>query len=132
MTLHSSKTTVSKAIDVVTIDASGKVLGRLATEVALLLRGKHKPDFAPYKEGGEIISVYNLEHLKITGKKLDDKLYWHYSGYPGGIKPTSLRTLFERDPGEVFYRAVFGMLPKNKLRARMLKRLKLFRGALQE
>ena len=108
-----------------TIDATGKVLGRLAAEIAVLLRGKHRPDFAPYKDMGDIVIVKNVAKLKISGKKMEQKKYFRHSGYLGSSKQVPLKTLFKEDPGEVFKKAVFGMLPKNKLRAEMIKRLKL-------
>lgn len=110
-----------------TIDAANKVLGRLATEIAILLRGKHKPDFVPYKDMGDFIVVKNIEKIKITGKKMEQKKYFHHSGYLGGLKEIPLKKLFEREPGEVLKKAVFGMLPKNKLRAEQIKRLKIMK-----
>jgi large subunit ribosomal protein L13 len=108
-----------------TIDAAGKVLGRLASEIAVLLRGKQKPDFVPYKDMGDFVVVKNVEKIKITGKKLEQKKYYRHSGYLGGLKEIPLKTLFKERPAEVFKKAVLGMLPKNKLRAKMIKRLKL-------
>lgn len=107
------------------IDATDKVLGRLATEIATLLRGKHKPDFAPYKDIGDFVMVKNVDKLKLTGKKIQQKKYFRYSGYPGGLKETPLKKLFESDPGQVLKKAVWGMLPKNKLRAKQIKRLRI-------
>lgn len=107
-----------------TIDATDKVLGRLATQLSLLLQGKDKVDFAPYKDEGGIVVVKNVDKIKITGKKLKQKKYYHHSGYLGGLKETPLEKVFERNPAEVLKRAVFGMLPKNKLRAKRIKRLK--------
>ncbi len=107
------------------IDATNKVLGRLATQIAILLRGKHKPDFVPNKDMGDFIVVKNIEKIKITGKKMEQKKYFHHSGYLGGLKEISLKKLFEKEPREVFKKAVFGMLPKNKLRAVQIKRLKI-------
>ncbi len=107
-----------------TIDASGKILGRFATEIAVLLRGKNKPDFIPNKDMGDFVVVKNINKIEVTGKKLEKKIYYHHSGYLGGLKETPLKKLFEKDPGEVLKRAVFGMLPKNKLRAKQIKRLK--------
>ncbi|MFC1663831.1 50S ribosomal protein L13 [Patescibacteria group bacterium] len=108
-----------------TIDATGKVLGRLATEIATLLRGKHKTDFVPYKDMGDFIIVKNIKEIKITGKKMEKKKYYHHSGFLGGLKEIPFKKIFVRDPGEVLRRAVFGMLPKNKLRAEQIKRLKI-------
>ena len=107
-----------------TIDASGRILGRMAVEIAILLRGKHRPDFAPYKDEGDVVIVKNVEKMKFSGKKMEKKKYYHHSGYLGGLKETPLAKLFERSPEEVLKIAVFGMLPKNKLRSRMIKRLK--------
>jgi len=107
-----------------TIDATNKVLGRLATEIAVLLRGKNKPDFAPYKDRGDFIVVKNIDKIKVTGKKLEQKIYYRHTGYLGGLKKTPLKKLFKKDPAEVLKKAVFGMLPKNKLRAKQIKRLK--------
>jgi len=108
-----------------TIDATNKVLGRLAVEIAILLRGKKKTDFAPYKDMGDFVVVKNIEKLKFTGKKFEQKKYYH-SGYLGSlIKEIPLKTLFKENPAEVIKKAVFGMLPKNKLRSRIIKRLKV-------
>jgi len=108
-----------------TIDATNKVLGRLATEIAVLLRGKNKPDFAPNKDIGGFVIIKNADRIRFTGKKFEQKKYYHHTGYLGGLKETPLKRIFERNPGEVLRRAVFGMLPKNKLRAKQIKRLKI-------
>ncbi|MDI6603049.1 MAG: 50S ribosomal protein L13 [Patescibacteria group bacterium] len=107
------------------IDATGKVLGRLASEIVILLRGKHKPDFLPNKDMGDFVIVKNIENLKITGKKMEEKKYFRHSGFLGGAKFIPLKKLFKEKPAEVLRKAVYGMLPKNKLRARMIKRLKI-------
>lgn len=107
-----------------TIDATGKVLGRLAVEIALLLHGKNKPDFIPYKDVGDFVTVKNIGKIIISGKKMEQKKYHRYSGYPGGLKETSLKVIFKKKPSEVLRMAVSGMLPKNKLRAKQIKRLK--------
>ena len=107
-----------------TINADGKVLGRLATEIAVLLRGKDKPNFAPYKDIDDLVVVKNVEKIKLTGKKIDQKVYYHHSGYLGGLKEIPFKKLFERDPTQILKKAVFGMLPKNRLRAQIIKRLK--------
>jgi len=107
------------------IDAEGKVLGRLASKIAILLRGKHKPQFKPHEDGGDFVIVKNVSKLKITGKKLEKKIYYHHTGYIGGLKETPLKKLFKENPGEVLRRAVYGMLPKNKLRKKIIKRLKI-------
>lgn len=108
-----------------TIDATNRPLGRLAGQIAILLRGKQKPDFAPYKDTGDFVNVKNIKKIKLTGKKLEQKVYFRHSGYLGSLKETPLKTLFKKSPGEVLRKAVFGMLPSNKLRAKMLKRLKV-------
>ena len=109
-----------------TINGEGKPLGRLAVEIALLLRGKQKPDFAPYKDEGDFVLVENIDKIKITGKKLTDKTYRHHSGFPGGLKEQTMEELIQKKGmAEVLRRAVFGMLPKNKLRRQMIKRLKI-------
>ena len=107
-----------------TIDATGKVLGRLAVQIALLLRGKDKTGFAPYKDEGDFVVIKNVDKIKFTGKKMGQKQYFHHSGYLGGMKAIPLEKLFEQRPEEVLKIAVFGMLPKNKLRSVMIKRLK--------
>lgn len=107
-----------------TIDATNKVLGRLATQIATLLRGKHKPDFVPHKDMGDFVRVENIEKIRVTGKKMEQKKYYRHSGYMGGLKETPLKKLFEKDPAEVLKKAVWGMLPKNKLRNEQIKRLK--------
>ena len=107
------------------IDATGKVLGRLASEVAILLRGKHKLNFNPSKDMGDFVVVQNVDRIKITGKKLEKKKYYRHSGYLGGLKEIPLKKLFKEKPAEVLRKAVYGMLPKNRLREKMIKRLKL-------
>jgi len=107
------------------IDATDKALGRLASQIAILLRGKHKPDFAPNKDMGDFVTVKNVENFKITGKKMKEKKYFHHSGFPGGAKFVPLEKLFKKNPAEVLRKAVYGMLPKNRLRAKMIKRLKI-------
>ena len=108
-----------------TIDATGKVLGRLASEIAILLRGKHKPNFDPSKDMGDFVIVKNVDKLIITGKKLEQKKYYRHSGYPGHLKEISLKKLFKAKPEEVFKKVVYGMLPRNRIRAKMIKRLKI-------
>jgi len=107
------------------IDATGKVLGRLASEIAVLLRGKHKPSFVPYKDMGDFVVVKNVAKLRFTGKKMEKKKYYRHSGYLGGLKEIPLKKIFEKTPTKVLKMAVFGMLPKNKLRAGQIKRLKV-------
>jgi large subunit ribosomal protein L13 len=110
-----------------TVDATNKVLGRLATEIVILLRGKHEPDFAPYRNGGDFVVVKNVDKIKITGKKIEKKKYYHHSGFLGGLKESPLKKLFKENPSEVLKKAVWGMLPKNRLRAKQIKRLKFER-----
>ena len=110
------------------IDAEEKILGRLATEVALLLRGKGKVNFAPYIDGGDFVVVVNIDKIKVSGNKEEKKIYYHHTGYPGGIKEISYGKLFEKNPSAILRKAVWGMLPKNKLRTHMIKRLKSFKG----
>lgn len=107
-----------------TIDATGKVLGRLASKIVILLRGKHNPDFVPYRDMGDFVIVKNVSKLKITGKKMEQKKYFHHSGFLGGVKEVPFKKIFKTNPPEVLKKAVFGMLPKNKLRAEQIKRLK--------
>lgn len=107
------------------IDATNKILGRLASEIAILLRGKHKPGFLPYKDRGDFVVVKNVDKIKISGKKIEQKKYYRHSGYLGGLKEIPLKTLFKKDPTKVLKKAVWGMLPKNKLRAKQIKRLKI-------
>lgn len=113
--------------DTHTIDATGRVLGKLATEIAVLLRGKHKPDFLPYKDTGDFVEVTNIAQLKFTGKKVEQKVYYRHTGYLGGLKSESLKNLVVKNPDLVLKKAVYGMLPKNKLRAKQIKRLRFER-----
>ena len=108
-----------------TIDAEGKVLGRLASKIALLLSGKGKPDWVPYLDRGASVLVKNAAKLKFTGEKIKQKKYYHYSGYPGGLKTKKISEMFAQNPAEVLRRAVYNMLPKNKLRKERMKRLKI-------
>ncbi|MFH1426647.1 MAG: 50S ribosomal protein L13 [Candidatus Kerfeldbacteria bacterium] len=105
------------------IDATGKSLGRLASEVAILLRGKNKPSFQPHVDGGDIVQITNIKHVKVTGNKQEQKKYFRYTGYPGGIKSSTLDELLESNPEKLMKMVVRGMLPDNKLRDGMLKRL---------
>lgn len=108
------------------IDASGQTLGRLSTKVAMLLMGKNKPSYTPNVVSGDIVIVINSAKIKVTGNKLTDKFYYRHSGYPGGLKETSLRELMQKNPNLVIEHSVAGMLPKNKLQAQMLKNLKVY------
>jgi large subunit ribosomal protein L13 len=111
------------------IDANGQVLGRLATRIARLLIGKDKPTYTPFLDCGDHIVVINAERVKLTGNKMDQKVYRHHSGWPGGLKEVSIRALMQRRPEEVIREAVLGMLPKNKLRARRAKKLRIYAGS---
>ena len=111
-------------------DASGQILGRLASRVALLLRGKENPAFRPNVVSPVEVVVFNTDRLRFSGNKLQSKKYYRHSGYPGGIKVRSLEEFMAKDSREVFRQAVYGMLPKNRLRGRLIKKLKLFKGAI--
>lgn len=106
------------------IDATGKVLGRLGTEVAVLLRGKGKTEFERHKDVGDFVVIQNIDKIRITGKKMEQKKYYRHSGYPGGLKATTMIEIFSRDPKILFKRTVLGMLPHNRLRSEQIKRLK--------
>lgn len=108
------------------LDAKNKVLGRLAGEIAILLRGKNKPQFVLYEDRGDWVVVVNARQIRVTGKKAEQKKYYRHSGYPGGLKTETFKKVFGRDPSLVLKRAVRGMLPDNKLRKPMLRRLKIF------
>src|SRR3989338_9780550 len=109
----------------VMIDATDKILGRLATEVAVLLRGKDKVGFAPYKDIGDFVTVKNVEGIKYTCKKFQDKIYYHHTLYLGGLKKATMKEVYlKKGPQEIFRKAVMGMLTKNKLRAKQIKRLR--------
>ncbi len=110
------------------VDAQGKTLGRLATEVAVLLRGKKKPNFAPFLDCGDFVVVVNAEKVSVTGKKLESKKYYSHSLYPGGLKVKSLKELLEKKPEVVIRKAVWGMVPKGKLGRAVYKKLKVYRG----
>ncbi|HEY8363196.1 MAG TPA: 50S ribosomal protein L13 [Tissierellaceae bacterium] len=110
------------------IDAEGKVLGRLASEVAKILRGKHKPTYTPYVDTGDYVIVINADKVKLTGKKLEKKEYIYHTGYPGGLKRIPYEELLKRKPEKVIELAVKGMLPKNRLGRKMFKKLKVYAG----
>lgn len=109
------------------IDAKNQILGRLASKITSYLIGKHKKDFVPHLDRGDYVVVINVGHIKITGRKIDQKNYQSYSGYPGGLKKVSLKELLIKKPEEVVHHAVWGMLPKNKLRKQRIKRLFIFK-----
>lgn len=108
------------------VDAEGKTLGRLATEVARVLTGKHKPIYTPHVDTGDFVIVVNANKVSVTGNKLDEKFYVRHSGYPGGFKKITLRDQLEKHPERVIEHAVWGMLPHNRLGRRMLKKLKVY------
>jgi large subunit ribosomal protein L13 len=110
------------------VDAAGQTLGRLAAQVARILRGKHKPTYSPSVDTGDFVIVVNAEKIHVTGRKLDQKIYYRYSGYPGGLKEITLRNLLQRHPARVIEHAVRGMLPKNRLGRQMFKKLKVYAG----
>jgi large subunit ribosomal protein L13 len=111
------------------VNAEGKILGRLATEVAVLLRGKNKPQFADFCDTGDFVVVINAEKISVTGKKLEEKIYYSHSQYPGGLKSEVMKGLLKDKPEEVIRRAVWGMIPKNKLGRQVFKKLKVYRGS---
>jgi large subunit ribosomal protein L13 len=110
------------------VDADGKTLGRLATRIADALRGKNKPQYTPHVDTGDFVVVVNADKVSVTGKKLDDKIYYRHSGYPGGIRSRTLREELERRPTEVIRTAVKGMLPRNRLGRAQLTKLKVYAG----
>ena len=111
------------------VDAEGQTLGRLAAEVAKFLRGKNKPEFTPHIDTGDNVIVINAEKIKVTGKKLDQKVYYHHSDYVGGMKETTLREMMAKKPEQVIELAVKGMLPKGPLGRTMIKKLHVYAGA---
>ena len=111
------------------VDAEGVVLGRLATRIARMLIGKDKANYTPHLDCGDHVVVINAERVKLTGNKIDQKIYRHHSGYPGGLKEIPIRVMLQRRPEEVVREAVLGMLPKNKLRARRAKKLRVYAGS---
>jgi large subunit ribosomal protein L13 len=111
------------------VDVEGQTLGRIASQIANRLRGKHKPEFAPHMDNGDFIVVVNASKIKVTGTKLNDKKYYNYSGYPGGLRTRTLAEVLARKPEEVIIKAVRGMLPKNRLSSALLKKLKVYAGS---
>jgi large subunit ribosomal protein L13 len=111
------------------VDARDAVLGRLATKIAVYLRGKNKPVFTPNVDTGDFIIVVNADKVRLTGNKMNDKVYYHHTGYIGGIKAETAREMFEKHPERIIEKAVWGMLPKNTLGKQMLKKLKVYKGA---
>lgn len=126
------KTFVTKKEDVqrewYVVDAAGQTLGRLATRLAHRLRGKHKPTYSPSVDTGDYVIVVNAEKIHVTGKKMDQKIYYRHTGYPGGLKEITLRNLLQKHPARVIEHAVRGMLPKNRLGRQMFKKLKVYVG----
>ncbi len=110
------------------VDAQGQTLGRLATQVATILRGKHKPSYTPHVDCGDYVIIVNAEKIHTTGQKMSQKKYYQHSGYPGGLKEITLRDQLQKFPGRVLESAVRGMLPKNRLGRRMFKKLKVYAG----
>ena len=110
------------------VDAGGKTLGRVCSEISTLLMGKHKPTYVPYLHSGDFVVVVNAEKVSVTGKKLEQKMYYRYSGYHGGLKEQRLGTLLEKKPGDAITHAVKGMLPKSRLGKQMIRRLKVYAG----
>lgn len=111
------------------VDAAEKTLGRLATEIALRLRGKHKPEYTPHVDTGDYIVVINSDKIRVTGNKLKNKIYYHHTGYPGGIKDISFEKLRAKKSEMIIQKAVKGMLPKNPLGRAMFRKLRVYRGA---
>jgi len=108
------------------VDATGKILGRLASKIAFVLIGKHRPQYTPHIDSGDYVVIINADKFRVTGKKLKDKIYYSHSFHPGGLKKISLELMLEKHPERVMFHAISGMLPKNRLRARRLKRLKIY------
>ena len=111
------------------VDAENQVLGRLATQIAVLLRGKHKPTFTPSMDGGDFVVVVNAEKIQVTGRKIDQKIYYRHTNYPGGLKATPYRIMLQKHPERIIRIAVKGMLPRNRLSRRILLKLKVYAGA---
>lgn len=111
------------------VDATGMTLGRLATQIATVLKGKHKPIYTPSMDCGDYVVVINADKVHVTGRKLDQKIYYHFSGYPGGLKEVLLRDQMSQHPDRVMQAAVRGMLPHNKLGRQLIKKLKVYAGA---
>jgi large subunit ribosomal protein L13 len=110
------------------VDANNQVLGRLASQVAHILRGKHKTVFAPHVDAGDHVVIINADKIRVTGKKASQKRYTHYTGYPGGLRETSFESLLARHPERILEHAIRGMLPHNRLGRQMIKKLKVYRG----
>jgi large subunit ribosomal protein L13 len=113
----------------IVVDAENQVLGRLATQIAIRLRGKHLPHFSPHVDLGDFVVVVNADKVRLTGNKWDQKVYYRHSGYMGGVKETGARKLSQENPERMIRLAVWGMLPKNRLGRKLIKKLKVYRGA---
>ena len=111
------------------VDAEGQTLGRLATEIARILRGKNKPQYTPHVDTGDFVVVVNAERVVVTGRKAEQKVYRRHSGYPGGLKTTTYEQMLERKPTEILRRAVRGMMPKTRLARQQLRKLKIYAGS---
>ena len=126
------KTYIPKASDIthewILVDANDQTLGRLATQIATILIGKHKPNFTPGVDTGDFVIVVNCERIRVTGNKMEEKMYYRHSGYPGGLKSINLRDQLARHPDRVIRRAVWGMVPHNKYGRKLMKKLKVYAG----
>ncbi len=111
------------------VDAEGKTLGRLASQVAHILKGKHKPTYAPHMDVGDFVIITNCDKIRVTGRRMDDKMYYRHTGYHGGLRSTSLRDMLDRRPERVLELAIKRMLPKNRLGRQMYRKLKVYAGA---
>jgi len=111
------------------VDAEGQTLGRISTQIAMVLRGRHKPTYTPHVDVGDFVVVVNAEKVKVTGTKRKTKKYYNYSGYPGGLRARTFEDLIEKDPQRIILHAVKGMLPKNRLAAKQLRKLKVYAGS---
>lgn len=125
-TLQHSKDQIEK--NWVLVDADNKILGRLASKIASILKGKNKPIFSQFLDTGDYVVVINAQKIKLTGRKLKDKIYYHHTGYPGGIKSITSKDLLQKKPEELIRKAVWGMLPKNSLGRQLLTKLKVYPG----
>jgi large subunit ribosomal protein L13 len=112
--------------DLIKIDASGRSIGRVATEAAKALMGKNKPQYEPQRDLGDVVEIHNAAQVKVLGRKLEQKVYYHYSGYPGGMKSRQLKEVMEKDPAQALRRAIKNMLPKNRLQSGRMNRLKVY------
>ncbi|MCL4133281.1 UNVERIFIED_CONTAM: hypothetical protein GTU68_061737 [Idotea baltica] len=127
-TFFQTKEDANKSRDWHVVDANGITLGRLASEVAILIRGKHKPTYTPHNDGGDFVVILNADKIHLTGNKLNDKVYYHHTGYVGGIKDINAKDLLKKHPTRVVKKAIWGMLPKGKLGRQIFKKLKVYTG----